>query len=104
MLKIIQFFCLVIFTLGSHISSAQYYQFEFIAKANYKGQLLANDDLGNLLIGAGSKLIKLDKEGDYISQYFPMFQGKITCIDAKDPRRIMVFFKDYSSVVFLNQD
>jgi len=90
--------------LLGNLVSAQYYQFELITTAAYKGQILANDDLGNLLIGAHSKLTKLDMEGGFISQYFPMFQGKITCIDAKDPRRILVFFKDYSYVVFLNQD
>lgn len=88
----------------STISYAQYYQFELITTAQYNGHLLANDDLGNILIGANSKLTKLNMEGAFISQYIPMFQGKITCIDAKDPRRILVFFKDYSYVVFLNQD
>lgn len=90
--------------LMSTISQAQFYQFELINTAQYNGHMLASDDLGNLLIGANSKLTKLDKEGDFIAQYFPMFQGKITCIDAKDPRRILLFFKDYSYVIFLNQD
>lgn len=104
MIKVFRILALLFVLLWSHSIYAQYYQFELITAAPYKGQILANDDLGNLLIGAKSQLTKLDMEGAFIGQYFPMFQGNITCIDAKDPRRILVYFKDYSYVVFLNQD
>lgn len=85
-------------------SFAQYYVFEHMKTVNYTGQILSTDDRGNILIGSRNRLTKLDSYGELHSQYEPMFQGTINCIDAKDPRRILVYYADYSFIVFLNQD
>ena len=82
----------------------QDYRFTFASSANYKGSILSTDDLGNLLIGDKSNLIKLDIDGNFLSKYYPLFQGKITGIDAKDPRRILLYYKKYAYVQFLNQE
>ncbi len=83
---------------------AQYYVFEQLASAKYYGRFIANDDLGNLLIADQSKIIKLNADGQLITDYISELPGRITSIDTKDPRRILVFYKDYASVVFLNQE
>lgn len=98
-ISIINFFCLLSFPAFS-----QYYSFEHMKTAKYKGHLLSSDDRGNLFIGSQNKVVKLDANGDYINQFYPSFQGKVSCIDAKDPRRILVYYKQFSYVVFLNQD
>lgn len=66
--------------------------------------MLSTDDLGNLLIASKSNLTKLDMDGKFIANFFPMFQGNLNCIDAKDPRRILLYYKEYSYVLFLNQE
>ncbi len=82
----------------------QAYKFTYTSKANYKGNILSVDDLGNLLIGEKSNLIKLDIDGNFLSKYYPLYQSNITGIDAKDPRRILLFYKKYVYVQFLNQE
>ena len=88
----------------SQVVAQQAYYFTKVASANYTGNLLSTDDLGNLLIGAKSNLTKLDIDGNFLSRYHPLYQGKISCIDVKDPRRILLYYKEYSYVQFLNQE
>jgi len=96
--------CLVFFLLLPYSYSQQEYNFTPITTSSYKGDLISTDDKGNLLIGAKSNLTKLSMDGDFIAHFYPMHQGKITCIDAKDPRRILLFYEEYSYVQFLNQE
>lgn len=97
-------FILLFFSLILQKSFGQYYHFEQEKTAPYKGNMISCDDRGNLLIAAKGKLTKLDISGKFIANFYPMFPGKINCIDAKDPRRILLYYKSYSYVVFLNQD
>ena len=86
------------------IFAQQEYVFTQTATATYKGDMIGNDDRGNMMIAARSKLTKLDMDGKFLAHYYPMFQGAITCIDAKDPRRILLYYKEYAYVQFLNQE
>ncbi len=95
---------IIIFILLQSFAFGQYYHFEKEKTAQYKGRMISCDDRGNLLIGAKSHLTKLDITGEFIANYYPMFQGKLTCIDAKDPRRVLLYYKTYSYILFLNQD
>lgn len=95
---------IVIFFILQNFAFGQYYHFEQEKTARYTGNKISCDDRGNILIAAKGNLTKLDISGNFIANYYPMFPGKINCIDAKDPRRILLYFKTYSYVVFLNQD
>ncbi len=98
-------FLSVFIFLWLHIAVGQQdYRFTFASKANYTGNILSTDDLGNLLIGNKSNLVKLDIDGNYLSKFYPLFSGEITGIDVKDPRRILLFYKKFSYVQFLNQE
>ncbi|NOR88081.1 MAG: hypothetical protein GQ527_10760 [Bacteroidales bacterium] len=82
----------------------QYYSFTPITTSSYKGNMISTDDVGNLLIGSKAHLTKLDMNGHFLANYFPLFHGSISCIDAKDPRRILLYYKEYAYVQFLNQE
>ena len=93
----------LLFNLGT-LWSQQEYVFTATARSSYNGNKISNDDRGNIMIAAKSKLTKLDMDGNFLAHYYPMFQGDITCIDAKDPRRILLYYKEYAYVMFLNQE
>jgi hypothetical protein len=90
--------------LSHYAVFSQYYSFEHMKTTTYTGNILSSDDKGNILIGSNNKVIKLDMNGEFIAQYYPNFQGKVSSIDAKDPRRILVYYSRYAYVVFLNQE
>jgi len=100
----IVYLVLLIPVLFSQVLAQQAYYFTKVASANYTGNLLCTDDLGNHLIAAKANLTKIDIDGNFLSRYHPLYQGKISGIDAKDPRRIMLYYKEYSYVQFLNQE
>lgn len=103
-MKKLVFINLLFLNLLSFPAFSQYYSFEHMKTVKHTGHILSSDDRGNLFIGSQNSIVKLDVNGDYINQYYPMFHGKVNCIDAKDPRRILVYYKEYAYVVFLNQD
>jgi hypothetical protein len=94
----------VFFFISNLSVYSQYYRFEHMKTAGYNGHILSSDDRGNLFIGSQNKVTKLDANGDFINQYAPSFPGKVSCIDAKDPRRILIYYREYAYVIFLNQD
>jgi len=98
------FIIFIFLTLLSLPAFSQYYSFELMNKATYTGHILSSDDRGNLFIGSKQKLTKLSINGDFIAQYEPMYHAKINCIDAKDPRRILIYYPGLSYLLFLNQD
>ena len=67
-------FVLVIASMVN-VFGQQDYQFTFVSKSNYTGDLVSTDDRGNILIAARSKLTKLVLNGHFIANYFPMFQA-----------------------------
>jgi hypothetical protein len=83
---------------------AQYYQFIPFSASRYGGRIISTDDLGNMLIADGAKLVKVDAEGQLLNHYYSGLPGVITSVDCKDPRRILVFIKDYASAIFLDQE
>lgn len=96
------FICII---AGHSISMAQQaYSFIPITTSNYTGNIISTDDQGNIFVGDKAKLTKLDINGKFIANYRPAIQGKISGIDAKDPRRILLYYKKYAFVQFLNQE
>lgn len=99
-LKIFVFFFIIL----TSKSRAQYYSFDHMKTVSYTGHILSSDDRGNILIGSKQKLTKLSANGEFIAQYEPMYHAKISSIDVKDPRRILILYPGLSYLVFLNQD
>lgn len=86
------------------VSAQTYYGFSPLVSANYKGEAIAIDDVGNLLIVHGGHLSKLDAEGHFLARFFPPFQAKISCIDVDNPRRILLLYTKYNYLVALDQN
>ncbi len=87
----------------SYVNAQTHYRFTPLVTAKYQGNAMAIDDMGNLLITEGGRLIKLDAQGHFFGRFFPSFQANISAIDVDNPRRIMLWYKKYNYMVFLDQ-
>ncbi|HEX2533821.1 MAG TPA: hypothetical protein VHK69_08805 [Chitinophagaceae bacterium] len=65
----------------------------------------AEDNLGNLyLITPRDQLIKLNEAGDSVASYNLVRRfGKLHAIDVTNPLKILLFYKDFSTVVILDR-
>lgn len=63
---------------------------------------ITTDRLGNLYIIKNNNLWKYSSDGDSISSYNTVQFGPISFVDATDPYKILVFYKNYGILQFLD--
>lgn len=63
------------------------------------------DNLGNVyLLNSGNQIKKVNERGDSIAVYNDVRRyGKIYSIDASNPLKVLVFYKDFSAIVVLDR-
>lgn len=61
------------------------------------------DPLGNLYLVKQAALMKYDAKGQLLFQYQDAMLGTISEVDAGNPLRLLLFYKEASTIVFLNQ-
>lgn len=60
------------------------------------------DNLSNVYTVANNEIVKYDSEGKPFSKYSDKTWGAIHQIDVSNPLKIIVFFKDFSKIIFLD--
>ncbi|WP_421917814.1 hypothetical protein [Marinifilum sp.] len=60
------------------------------------------DQLGNLYVVLGSEISKYDSSGKRICNFSDLTIGNISSIDVSDPLRILLFYRDFNQIVYLN--
>ncbi len=60
------------------------------------------DRLGNVYLINPYRLTMYNKEGDSLREFNSRKYGEISYVDATDPYQVLVFFKDYNLVLFLD--
>lgn len=63
---------------------------------------LALDNLGNSYVFNTNNIIKYSPNGDSIGTYSNNRLGDINYIDVSNPYKVLVFYSDYSNIVFLD--
>ena len=66
--------------------------------------LLTSDALGNIYIINGSEIVKYNEKGQICCTFSNRNFGAITSIDARDPLRILLFYKPFSMVILLDNN
>lgn len=61
------------------------------------------DALGNFYSVAKNTIIKYDKEGQETARYTDFINGNISWIDVSNPLKIMVYFRQFDQVIFLDK-
>ncbi len=67
-----------------------------------KAELFAVDNLGNCYVYANDVLQKYSASGKLQYSYSNTHTGQISLIDVSDPMQIMLYYKDFEQVVFLD--
>jgi hypothetical protein len=68
----------------------------------WPGEEMEADNLGFLYSVQGSEVQKLDARGKLLSRYSDKSLGTISKLDVRNPMKILVFYRDFNTVVFLD--
>jgi hypothetical protein len=60
------------------------------------------DNLGNLYTVRGSEVLRFDARCQQMYRYSDLMAGKVDHIDASNPLKILLFYRDFSKVIFLD--
>ena len=77
-------------------------QFVFKLSLYLKHDFFTCDNLGNLYVIKGDAITKLNADKKVVRTYSNKRLGKIFQVDASNPLRILIFYKDFSALVFLD--
>lgn len=79
--------------------------FSFLKKISGDITAFTVDNLDNVyLINSGDQLKKLDANGDSVAVFNNVRKtGKVSCIDVSNPLRVLLYYKDFSTVVVLDR-
>ena len=67
-----------------------------------KGDFIRGDELGNVFLVNNNELIKYSPEGKVLNTYSNLYSGDITFIDTHDPFKILVYYRAFGQVEFLD--
>jgi hypothetical protein len=76
--------------------------FKKLAEIKVNHSELVSDNLGNCYIISKKQIIKYSRKGTKLSEYSNNLYGNISHADVSDPFRILLFYKDFNRIVFLN--
>ena len=61
------------------------------------------DHLGNIYLVQDSELLMFDSKGNKLHTYSNSLLGTISSVDISDPLRILVFYRDFNQILFLDR-
>lgn len=79
-----------------------YFNGDRVIKLSGKPELFTTDKLGNCYVFKDNVLTKFALDGKTSLQYTSFESGRLFSIDASDPMQLLLFYKDFNQVVFLD--
>ncbi|MFC2111120.1 hypothetical protein ACFLQ5_01570 [Bacteroidota bacterium] len=92
-------FIILAFSLMSLLNSTD---FKLEKTIVIKGDFITTDKLGNIYLVAANTIKKYDNEGKLIKTFSNLNAGNISFVDASNPLKILVFYKDFGQIDFLD--
>ncbi|HXB10626.1 MAG TPA: hypothetical protein VNZ45_01460 [Bacteroidia bacterium] len=77
-------------------------EYALISKIPLDGGSFTTDNLRNIYVYTNNSIKKYDTHDALLYSYSDKSYGTITSVDVTDPLKIMVFFKDFPEVIFLD--
>lgn len=67
-----------------------------------KADFFTTDNFGNTYLVKADEIRKYNPQGDLLKIFSAKNLGKITSVDATNPLRVLVFYKDFASILFVD--
>ena len=77
--------------------------YEQVREIKVKGDFIRSDELGNVFLVDDNQLIKYNNEGKKLHSYTNLYSGDITFVDTHDPFKILVYYRSFGQVEFLDR-
>ena len=91
------------FLLFSFFFSAKIFaQYPIIVEVPVKADYFTSDNLGNAYTVKGHEIFKYLPNGKLFNRYSNLMLGNITSVDATNPLKLLLFYKDFSKIQFLD--
>lgn len=97
LLKLSVLFTFLLFFLCFHTD-----EFVYIKSFPSNTTFLTSDMLGNFYIVQNNSLSKYNENGILVCSYDAKNKGTISSVDASNPLKILVYYKDFNQIVFLD--
>ena len=68
----------------------------------HANNLFTVDNIGNIYLVDGGELLKYLPAGKFVARYSNLKLGDITSVDATNPLKIIVYYRDFQQLVFLD--
>ena len=76
--------------------------YELVGTIASAGSEFQTDHLGNVYIVNGDRLIKYNNRQEKIADYSNAYLGEIGSLDATDPLRLLIHYKDFNQLLWLD--
>jgi hypothetical protein len=92
---------LILFLFISASAFAQE-KYKLLTKIEADADIFTTDNQCNIYVVKNNELVKYDKNGKQLYKYSNKNLGKISSVDASNMLRILVYYRDFLTVVFLD--
>lgn len=77
-------------------------QYPLATEVSVKADYFTSDNLGNSYLINGNEIFKYLPDGKLFSRYSNLMLGNITSVDATNPLKLLLFYRDFSKIQFLD--
>ncbi len=77
-------------------------QYSLAIEVPVKADYFTSDNLGNAYVIKGHEIFKYLPNGKLFNRYSNLMLGNITSVDATNPLKLLLFYKDFSKIQFLD--
>ncbi len=77
-------------------------QYSLATEVAVKADYFTSDNLGNAYVIKGHEIFKYLPNGKLFNRYSNLMLGNITSVDATNPLKLLLFYRDFSKIQFLD--
>ena len=89
-------------TLGSAAYKDETGNFTLIKSIPLNATFVTTDNIGQVYVVVQNELLKYSEKGELIDTYSDKSLGNIYSVDASNPLRLLLFYRDFVQIVFLD--